>query len=276
MFLKGTSPNWINDLSSQRQKKQKLRSLASVDNPLDLVPLITECSSIEELQAITVKLRDYFGFDIVTFGQLAINKQQASGYILARDNSSYSCASKWIEHYKKSIFSNDPVIQWARERSTPIVIDDAHKPHRLTPESSNVLNVMHDFSVNQSLLIPVRASDCHHFVVRLTSMRQKALPADDLKHNLPLITLISLHLSEAFTRLFTAPEVLPNEPSLTKKELMILTLAASGHNTKQIAERLNVSANTVLYHMKNIHKKFNVSTRQHAIAKALSLGLLSL
>lgn len=276
MPLKKHAQDWINDLSGQQRKQKNAYPLCHINNPMDFIALISECESIEGLQAITAKLRDYFGFDIVTFGQLATNKQQATGYILACDESPSSNATQWIHYYKRNIFADDPIIKWGRERSTPIIIDDIHQQNKLTPHTTSVLNVMHDFNVSQSLLIPVRATSQHHFVVRLTGLRQKTMSANDLNHHLPLITLICLHLSEAFTRLFSLPADDLEAPKLTTKEIAILSLAASGKNTAAISDSLNISQNTVLYHMKNIHKKLDVRTRQHAIAKALSLGIVSL
>lgn len=276
MYLKNPPKNWINDLSGHSKNANSKNLLDRIEGPSNFIPLISACQNIEDLQVITASLRDYFGFDIATFGQLAIKEKQAAGYILASDESPWSKALQWIDYYKKNIFAHDPALTWGQERSTPIIINDIHKKNNLTPYTTSMLNAMVDFNVSQSILIPVRASAQHHFVVRLTSLGQKTMTERDLNHHLPLITLICLHLSEAFSRLFTAPAMAEKPPKLTKKELMILGLVAEGKNTNQMAGILNISENTILFHMKNIHKKLNVQTRQHAITKALSLGLINL
>jgi DNA-binding NarL/FixJ family response regulator len=56
----------------------------------------------------------------------------------------------------------------------------------------------------------------------------------------------------------------PAEPTLTKRELEIVTLAAHGYTNNQIAERLWVTRWTVKYHLANAYKKLDVSNRTQA------------
>jgi LuxR family maltose regulon positive regulatory protein len=62
--------------------------------------------------------------------------------------------------------------------------------------------------------------------------------------------------------------------SLSKRELEILTLIAAGLKSKEIAEQLVITLNTVLYHNKNIYSKLGVNKRTLAIAKAKELNLI--
>jgi DNA-binding NarL/FixJ family response regulator len=55
---------------------------------------------------------------------------------------------------------------------------------------------------------------------------------------------------------------------LTEREKKFLRHIANGLNDQQIATRMGVSYNTVLYHTKNIHEKLNVHSRRELIAKA--------
>jgi len=57
-------------------------------------------------------------------------------------------------------------------------------------------------------------------------------------------------------------------------ELEILALIAAGLKNQEIADKLFISLNTVLYHNKNIYSKLGVSKRTLAIAKARELGLV--
>jgi LuxR family maltose regulon positive regulatory protein len=61
---------------------------------------------------------------------------------------------------------------------------------------------------------------------------------------------------------------------LTNRELEILTLVAAGLKSKEIAEQLVISLNTVLYHTKNIYSKLGVNKRTLAIAKAKEFNLI--
>lgn len=58
------------------------------------------------------------------------------------------------------------------------------------------------------------------------------------------------------------------------KETQILTLLASGQPNKTIAQGLNISENTVKFHLKHIFAKLSVDNRTAAISAALRLGVL--
>jgi len=85
-------------------------------------------------------------------------------------------------------------------------------------------------------------------------------------HNLNVIFLVGGHLGLAHSQV-DQPLVDP----LSQRELEILTLIAAGLKNREIAERLIISLNTVLYHVKNIYSKLSVNKRALAIAKEINL-----
>ena len=68
------------------------------------------------------------------------------------------------------------------------------------------------------------------------------------------------------------PPVMPFD--LTRRELEVLGLAATGQTDRQIAEALFLSPRTVQHHMANVLSKLAVSSRTAAVATAQSAGLL--
>jgi PAS domain S-box-containing protein len=72
-----------------------------------------------------------------------------------------------------------------------------------------------------------------------------------------------------------APSAPPDEATaLTRRELEVLRLMASGANTKALAERLHVSPATVRNHAQNIFAKLGVHSRLEAVAYATQHHLL--
>jgi DNA-binding CsgD family transcriptional regulator len=63
---------------------------------------------------------------------------------------------------------------------------------------------------------------------------------------------------------------------LTAREREILSLVASGTSNKGIARALDVSANTVKFHLAAVFDKLNAATRAEAVAEAIRRGELSL
>jgi DNA-binding NarL/FixJ family response regulator len=62
---------------------------------------------------------------------------------------------------------------------------------------------------------------------------------------------------------------------LTPHETRLLKLLVEGHNYKTAALELNVSINTISFHMRHIYEKLQVHSKSEAVAKALRDRLVS-
>lgn len=67
-----------------------------------------------------------------------------------------------------------------------------------------------------------------------------------------------------------------NDHNLTNRETEILTLIVQGNQNKEIAEKLNISLNTVLTHRKNIISKTGIKTVSGLTFYSLRNGLISM
>ena len=65
-------------------------------------------------------------------------------------------------------------------------------------------------------------------------------------------------------------------PSLTGRELEVLTLAADGLTNRQIGRRLEISENTVKNHIRNILEKLHMHSRMEAVLYAVREELIDL
>ena len=63
---------------------------------------------------------------------------------------------------------------------------------------------------------------------------------------------------------------------LTRREVEILQLVASGNSNKAIANQLELSEMTVKAHMRNILAKLSASDRTHAVTIAIKLGFIAI
>ncbi len=66
------------------------------------------------------------------------------------------------------------------------------------------------------------------------------------------------------------------DDSLSEREVAVLTLAAWGNSNKQIAQRLDISEETVKGHMKIVFAKLGATDRTHAVTLAAKRGLIEL
>ena len=74
---------------------------------------------------------------------------------------------------------------------------------------------------------------------------------------------------------FCLPVAQEAAPRLTPRELEVLNWVMVGKSSWEISKITSCSEATVNFHMGNIRQKFNVNTRQQAVVRAISLGLIS-
>ena len=67
----------------------------------------------------------------------------------------------------------------------------------------------------------------------------------------------------------------PRTARLSEKERAVLRELARGYSTEEVGEILSVSPHTVRTHIKNGLRKLGARTRAHAVAIALSEGVIS-
>ena len=87
----------------------------------------------------------------------------------------------------------------------------------------------------------------------------------------PMSPEIARRVVELF-RQFRPPE--QADYQLTPHELRLLKLLVEGHNYKTAAAQLNVSFNTICFHIKHIYDKLQVHSKSEAVAKALRHRLI--
>jgi DNA-binding NarL/FixJ family response regulator len=67
----------------------------------------------------------------------------------------------------------------------------------------------------------------------------------------------------------------PNDEfDLTEREIDVLQALATGKIIKEIADEMNLSTNTVKFHIANTYKKLNVQSQAGAVAKGIRKGII--
>jgi len=106
--------------------------------------------------------------------------------------------------------------------------------------------------------------------------REAPLPTDPVQLNRMIadLQLLAVHAQDAAARLLVSTRPKAAKPSLTPRQLQILQLTREGKSAWVVGTVLGISENTVNYHMKQLFRELNVSTKPQAVLKALELGLL--
>lgn len=100
---------------------------------------------------------------------------------------------------------------------------------------------------------------------------------EPISDEMALITdLFSYKMTNELKNIRNKTDTTKSTIHLTKKQLNILKILASGKTGVATGMTMGISLGTVRYHKNNIFKKLNVESSTQAIIKAIKSGLLSL
>lgn len=92
----------------------------------------------------------------------------------------------------------------------------------------------------------------------------------------PISASIARFILKRFDNRAVQDEPGPDKPTLTDREVEVLSCIAKGFSYKDVARVLNLSENTVPSHIKNIYRKLEVNSKSEAVFEAVQRGILNL
>lgn len=233
-------------------------------NQLDrILEALDATSTLEELQGIIESLRDAFGIDHMVYHWVdSAGDQYGCG--------TYSDA--WRDRYiEQNYLRIDPVIQGCYQRFHPVDwkrLDWTGKAARtfLTEAISHGLG-------NQGYSIPIRGPNGQFALFTVNHTCDDAQWHRFIEDNGRDLILIA----HFFNRkgLEFEPSRLPEASrSLSPREVDAITLLALGYNRAQVADSLSISENTLRVYIQSARFKLGALNTTHAVARAMSRGLI--
>lgn len=167
----------------------------------------------------------------------------------------------------------DPVMQHLKTRNTPLIWDQRTY---VDAKVAEMWEVQAPFGFRTGIALALHLPNSRHFLLGMD--RDKALPKRDaaLTRMVADLHLLAVHAQDAALRLLTPPAQAghPAAPHLTARELEILRWLVQGKSNKGVANILQVTDNTIEFHLKNVFRKLDCNNRNTAIIKAMQYGLL--
>lgn len=161
----------------------------------------------------------------------------------------------------------DPVHRHVMQYATPLIYD---QDLYVGAGAGDLWEMQAPFGYKTGLAVSVHMPGYRRFLLGVD--RDKALPRDSAKLNRMLgdLQLLAVHAQDAAARLLVSQDV----PKLLPRQLEILKLTMEGKSAWVVGTLLGISENTVNYHMKQLFKQLDVSSKQAAVLRAMELGLL--
>lgn len=226
---------------------------------------LSEAHSLDALQSSIVGLREAYDVEHLVYHSVKSTGQQYAAL-------TYS--PEWVDHYINEGFEKiDPVVQGCFQRFTPV---DWKRLDWSGKQARSLLGDGINAGLgNQGFSIPIRgpAGQFALFTVNhRVSDESWARFTSDYMHDL----ILAAHYINERALVMEGSEEIKAGQSLSPRETDALTLLATGMNRAQAADYLKISEHTLRVYIESARFKLGAANTTHAVANALSRGLICL
>lgn len=224
---------------------------------------LEQVATLEEMQRISEALRDYYHID-----HLIYHWVDSSG-------DHYGCGTyseAWQQKYKDENYVRiDPVIKGCYQRFHPV---DWKRLDWSSKAAREFLNISVEYGVgNQGFSIPIRGPNGQFALFTVNHNCTDAAWSKFTQDNRRDLILIAHYFNEK--ALDFEPDRRPEQQqSLSPREVDAMTLLAIGYSRAQVANKLSISEHTLRVYIESARFKLGALNTTHAVACALSRGLI--
>jgi LuxR family quorum-sensing transcriptional regulator LasR len=230
---------------------------------------LLKSSSEASWQSSLFSLAESQGFNQVLYGAVGSKHAKLENAFL---HSNYS--SEWRSRYDADkLHYIDPTVSHCITSALPIVWE----PDTFgTPAQQALYEEACGHGIRSGITFPIHGTNGEFGVVSFASdVRPSADFDDSIATLMPALSLIRDYAFESSLKFINAQNSAEPVPRLTRRELEVLNWVMVGKSSWEISKITVCSEATVNFHIGNIRQKFNVNTRQQALVKAISLGILT-
>jgi DNA-binding CsgD family transcriptional regulator len=237
---------------------------------LEMFEQLLSCRTIDELYASTARIIRQMGFDHFLYGvRVHTSLTRPYQFILS------GYPKEWYNHYFEAGYQDiDPIVDHCLKSKhiIPIIWDDSVFK---SEAAARLWGEVREFGLASGVSFGVHGQNGEAALLSLATSRKPGPARSDIVAATGIAQLLTCYLHEAIACLVLSKQVISVERDLTAREKECLLWAGDGKTSWEIAKILGVSERTIIFHVQNASHKLGVSNRQHAIARALSLGLIS-
>ena len=233
---------------------------------LELIHTSLLCSNEEDFKGLVNKLHKLISYDFAVSG---LAKTDNYGKVISYKIMNVNYPVEWLDVYtNKNLYDMDSVVKENFASYRLQRWKDTFKKHA-TPKE--FLSHAADFGLRDGFTHGQKN-------LRGNTGSIFSISGDSVEYNTRtelILELIIPHFHQVITRI-ADQQSRNNIPSLSKREIEVLTWLRQGKRSWEISTSLHVSVRTVKFHTKNIMKKLGVVNRAHAVAVAIEQGLIDI
>lgn len=228
-----------------------------------LLSTLENASEPADLQAVIEDLRDHYRVDHMVYHWVSSTGDQ------------YGCGTYdpvWVQRYLEQDYLRiDPVINGCFQRFHPV------DWKRLDWTSKPVIAFMKDAQAhglgNQGYSVPVRGPNGQFALFSVNHSCDDAAWEEFIRDYRRDMILIAHDFNKKALE-FEPDRTREKAKTLSPREVDALTLLAMGYSRAQVAETLSISEHTLRVYIESARNKLAASNTVHAVAKAVTRGIV--
>lgn len=228
---------------------------------------VLQARNRDEFRDEVIRFTQQLGFETVSAVTM-IDHGRGRYELITVDNT----PSNYVEPYSdKGSGRRDPVLQHCKRQTVPIIWN---QETYIANGVGDLWEQQAQFGYRTGIAMALHLPEGKHFLLGVD--RDRALPTDpnELQRLVADLQLFAVHAQEAAMRLLVPPELQPERPALTPRELEALRWTMDGKTAWEVGALLGISERTAVLHINNAMHKLKCVSKHQAVLKALRLGLI--
>lgn len=245
-------------------KELRLRAYSAI------VAALERTSNQDEIHSLCCELCKILGFDNFIYA-LRLPTSFVKPHLLVL--SGYP--EQWRKRYREQEYHViDPTVAFCATNSLPLPWDRLKQLEQSDPAVGAFMEESRDFGLLSGLSIPIHDGRGGRGIFSLSSRKPPEQMQSQIEESIPLVHAISFHIHEALRRTTQDLKLRPSPHALSEREIECLRWAAEGKTSWETSQILGISERTVVFHIQKASDKLSVCNRSHAVARAVSLGMI--
>lgn len=229
----------------------------------DILSSLEQANTLDGMQGVSEALRDFYEIDHLVYHWVDSSGDQ------------YGCGTyseAWQHKYMQENYLRiDPVVQGCFQRFHPV---DWKRLDWSSKAARDFLRVSTEYGVgNQGFSVPIRGPNGQFALFTVNHTCDDEFWAEFTDAHRRELILIAHYFNEK--ALEFEPDRQPGQQqALSPREIDAMTLLAIGYSRAQVANSLSISEHTLRVYIESARYKLGALNTTHAVARAMSRGLI--
>jgi DNA-binding CsgD family transcriptional regulator len=224
---------------------------------------IGDAETLDTLHQQIPKLRDIFDVEHIVYHSVNSTGQQYAMLTYSDD---------WVDRYLDQDYARiDPVVVGCYRRFHPV--DWRHLDWSGRAQRSFLGEAMEAGVGDQGFSVPIRGPNGQFALFTISDRRSDSAWEQYTEMHVRDVLLVAHYLNQKALEIEHGTDQVEAK-TLSPREIDALTLLAMGMSRAQAAERLKISEHTLRVYIESARFKLGAANTTHAVARALTRGLL--